>query len=444
MVSGSEPTATFSITLAADADAADAEAAIREAVVSLGGPRSTGITLGGMEAMMGGSSIDLVVTGPDVEGINAAAHAVEERVKTVPGAVEVTTDLGVDSPAIQITVDRVAAASLGMTETQVEGMVAGLMTPSTIGTLDTEDGRIDVKLSMGEGAESLEGLRALPLGASPAGVLTLGDVASVEEVTVPAALTRVDGRRSATVSVTPESQDLGGLSGRLESAVEELDLPVGVSVEVGGVTAMQNEAFSDMGLALILAIAIVFIVMVATFGSLVQPFILLISIPFAATGALAALLMSGTPLGVPALIGALMLVGIVVSNAIVLIDLINQYRRRGRKLDEAIIEGARKRLRPIVMTALATILALSPMALGITGEGAFISKPLAIVVIGGLITSTLLTLIVVPVLYRFEARAHDARLARREARLEARRAERATAREMLETARSGAATGAPR
>jgi HAE1 family hydrophobic/amphiphilic exporter-1 len=176
--------------------------------------------------------------------------------------------------------------------------------------------------------------------------------------------------------------------------------------------------------------------MVATFGSMIQPFILLISIPFAATGALAALLISGTPLGVPALIGLLMLVGIVVSNAIVLIDLINQYRRRGRSLDEAITEGARKRLRPILMTAAATILALTPMAIGLTGEeGSFISGPLAIVVIGGLVSSTLLTLIVVPVLYRFEARAHARRDARREARHAARVEARAAAHSFDTTAK---------
>ncbi|MDR1151110.1 MAG: efflux RND transporter permease subunit [Bifidobacteriaceae bacterium] len=430
----SQPTATFSVTLTDDADPASAEAAVREAVGDLGGERSTGITLGGMEATMMTSTVDLVVRGPDADALADAARAVEERVRTVPGAVEVSNNMAEDTPAIQITADRQAAAALGMTETAVEAMVAGLMTPSTIGTLDLADGRVNVKLAMGgedggSGVTSLESLKALPLGAGPGGVIRLADIATVEEVNVPAARSRVDGQRSATVSVTPETQDLGTLSGRLSDAVAELDLPAGVSVEVGGVAARQSEAFSDMGLALVLAIAIVFIVMVATFGSLLQPFILLVSIPFAATGALVALLLSGTALGVAALIGVLMLVGIVVSNAIVLIDLINQYRRRGRELDDAIESGARKRLRPIVMTALATIFALVPMAVGITGEGAFISQPLALVVIGGLVSSTLLTLIVVPVLYRFEAMAHDRRIARREARLDARRAERAAARD---------------
>jgi HAE1 family hydrophobic/amphiphilic exporter-1 len=417
------PQASFAITLASDADPEDAQAVIRKAVSGLGGEASTGISVGGSEAMMGSTTIDLIIQGTDADTIDSATRMVDERVRKVEGAVEVTNNLTDATPGIKITVDRAAAASLGMTETAVEGMVAGLMTPSTIGTLEIGSAQVDVKLSMGPGAGSMDELRALPLGAGPTGVLTLSQVASVDEDTVPAALTRVDGRRSATVSVTPESQDLGGLSSELTKVVDELDLPAGVSVEVGGVAAQQSQAFTDLGLALVLAIAIVFIVMVATFGSLLQPFILLISIPFAATGALAALLISGTPLGVASLIGLLMLVGIVVSNAIVLIDLINQYRRRGRSLNEAIIEGARKRLRPIVMTALATVCALTPMALGVTGQGGFLSKPLALVVIGGLVSSTVLTLIVVPVLYRFEARAHDRREAKREARMAVQRTE---------------------
>jgi HAE1 family hydrophobic/amphiphilic exporter-1 len=139
--------------------------------------------------------------------------------------------------------------------------------------------------------------------------------------------------------------------------------------------------------------------MVAPFGSLIQPLLLLVSIPFAATGAVGLLLITDTALGVPALIGMLMLIGIVVTNAIVLIDLVNQYRRQGKSVEDSLVSGARQRLRPILMTALATIFALTPMAFGLTGDSGFISQPLAIVVIGGLISSTLLTLILVPTLY---------------------------------------------
>jgi HAE1 family hydrophobic/amphiphilic exporter-1 len=156
--------------------------------------------------------------------------------------------------------------------------------------------------------------------------------------------------------------------------------------------------------------------MVATFRRLLQPVILLVSIPFAATGAIGLLLITGTPLGVPALIGVLMLVGIVVTNAIVLMDLINHYRSEGYGVREAVIEGGRHRLRPILMTAIATIFALIPMALGLTGEGGFISQPLAIVVIGGLVSSTLLTLVLVPTLYTMVENRKEKSRAKRQAR----------------------------
>jgi HAE1 family hydrophobic/amphiphilic exporter-1 len=226
----------------------------------------------------------------------------------------------------------------------------------------------------------------------------------------------VDGERSATIAVTPGEADLGTLTADLQTAIDSLDLPAGVDVSIGGVAADQSDAFGDLGLALVIAVVIVYLVMVATFRSLAQPLILLVSVPFAATGALLMLLATGTPLGVPALIGVLMLVGIVVTNAIVLIDLVNQYRERGRPLAEAVTEGARKRLRPIVMTAAATVLALTPMAIGVTGGGVFISQPLALVVIGGLISSTVLTLLLVPVLYTSLESRRERRAQRRERR----------------------------
>ncbi|WP_226346570.1 efflux RND transporter permease subunit [Agilicoccus flavus] len=228
---------------------------------------------------------------------------------------------------------------------------------------------------------------------------TLAQVATIRQVGTPATVTRVDGVRSVTVTATPSGGDLGATTQQLQSALDATRLPAGVSASVGGVSQDQQEAFRQLGLAMLVAIAIVFLVMVATFRSLVQPLILLVSIPFAATGAIALLLLTDTPLGLPAMIGLLMLIGIVVTNAIVLIDLVNQYRERGVGIDAAIVDGARLRLRPILMTALATICALVPMSIGLTGGGVFISKPLAIVVIGGLVSSTLLTLVLVPVLY---------------------------------------------
>ncbi|NUS65278.1 MAG: efflux RND transporter permease subunit, partial [Saccharothrix sp.] len=238
-------------------------------------------------------------------------------------------------------------------------------------------------------------------------------VAEVAVVDGPVQVRRTDGARSATVSAKATGSDLGAVTAELTSRLDGVDLPAGATHSIGGVSADQAETFADLGLAMLAAIAIVFLIMVATFRSLVQPLILLVSIPFAATGAIGLLLLTGTPLGLPALIGMLMLVGIVVTNAIVLIDLVNQYRRDGMPVREAVVEGGRRRLRPILMTAAATIFALLPMALGITGEGAFIGKPLAIVVIGGLISSTLLTLVLVPTLYSMVEGRKERRQARK-------------------------------
>ncbi len=224
-------------------------------------------------------------------------------------------------------------------------------------------------------------------------------VADVNLVEAPAMITRVDGTRAATLSASSESSDLGATTAAITAGLESLQLPDGVTTRIGGVSQQQQESFAQLGLAMLIAIFVVYLIMVATFGSLLQPLILLVSIPFAATGALGLSLLTDTALGVPSMIGLLMLIGIVVTNAIVLIDLINQKRRAGASVEHSIEAGARLRVRPIVMTALATVFALVPMALGLTGGGVFISKPLAIVVIGGLVSSTVLTLVLVPVLY---------------------------------------------
>jgi HAE1 family hydrophobic/amphiphilic exporter-1 len=247
------------------------------------------------------------------------------------------------------------------------------------------------------------------------GLVPLSDIATVEQADGPASITTIEGVRSATVSVTPGSDDVGTASSVVATAVADADLPAGASAELGGVTSQQGDAFQQLGLALLIAILIVYVVMVATFKSLRQPLLLLVSIPFAATGAILLQVATGIPLGVPSLIGVLMLIGIVVTNAIVLVDLINQYRERGMKVRDAVVHGASRRLRPILMTAMATIFALLPLGIGLTGHGGFISQPLAIIVIGGLVSSTILTLVVLPVLYYLVEGAKERRTDRRAA-----------------------------
>ncbi|CAM3610502.1 efflux RND transporter permease subunit [Occultella aeris] len=386
---------TFSITLDLDADTAAVQEQLRDGVAGLENAGTVTVTAGQAGFSSG---LEVIVSGPDGDAVASASEQVLDAVAGVDGTTDLASNLAADLPTVEVVVDRDAAAALGIPEAQVGQTVRAALSGATLGTLTTDAGTSDIVMQVGESPTSVAALRALPI-AGAAGVTTLGEIATVEQVERPATITRLDGQRSATITAATTSADLTTQSADLQAALDGLELPDGVTAEIGGVSADQEEAFGNLGLALLLSIAIVYLVMVATFKSLVQPLILLISIPFAATGAIALLLITGTPLGVAGLIGALMLVGVVVTNAIVLIDLINQYRRQGRPLREAIIEGARHRLRPILMTALATIGALTPMAIGLTGGSAFISQPLALVVIGGLITSTFLTLLLVPVLY---------------------------------------------
>jgi HAE1 family hydrophobic/amphiphilic exporter-1 len=239
------------------------------------------------------------------------------------------------------------------------------------------------------------------------GVVPLSTIATIQEVTGPQTVNRVNGDRDATITGTITANNTRAVQADVTNALNGVSLPSGASISTGGVFAQLSTVLTQFALALLAAIGLVYLIMVATFRSLLKPLVLLVSIPFAATGAIIALVVTNTSLSLPGLIGILMLTGIVVTNAIVLLDLIEQYRDRGLDLHDAVIEGGRHRLRPILMTAFATMLALLPLAViggGGGVGGAFISGPLAIVVIGGLFTSTVLTLVLVPVLYSLVAR----------------------------------------
>ena len=316
------------------------------------------------------------------------------------------------------------AAQLGALQEAIAGAQAGIEgMDEQIASLREARADASRQLAEQEAAEAEQKAATEVTGTA----IPLSAVATVEELKTAPTITRANGDRQITLTVEPESGKLDAANRAVEDAIAEADLPAGVAFELGGVSAEQDEAFGQLGAAMLGAIMLVLLVMVATFRSFRGPFVLLVSIPFAATGAILGLLITGTPLGLPALIGLLMLIGIVVTNAIVLMDLVNRLRIAGASLEEAVEHGTRLRLRPILMTAAATIFALVPMALGLTGGGVFISKPLAVVVIGGLISSTLLTLVLVPVLYSLVERRRERKLEKRAERRE-RRAERAAAR----------------
>ncbi|GGU78713.1 hydrogenase expression protein [Streptomyces filipinensis] len=366
----------------------------------------------------GNQNLSVVVKASDPKALSTAAEQVRSTVAGLDDVTDVTSDLATSVPRISVKAGAKAAAA-GFDDQKLGAAVAQAVRGTTAAKAILDDTERDVVVRSAKPATTLAQLKALRLGP-----VKLGDIATVKLVDGPVSLTRIDGQRAATITAKPDGDNTGAISTKLQAKIKDLKLPAGAKAEIGGVTSDQNDAFKNLGLAMLAAIAIVFMLLVATFRSLAQPLILLVSIPFAATGAIGLLVATGTPMGVPAMIGMLMLIGIVVTNAIVLIDLINQYRRQGYGVVEAVIEGGRHRLRPILMTALATIFALLPMALGVTGEGGFIAQPLAVVVIGGLITSTLLTLLLVPTLYAMLELRKERRAKKRAAKREAKTTER--------------------
>ena len=392
---GGQDEATYNVTTDPDADQTALQAEVRRVLSGIEGEQLTVSSA----AAAGSNTIDVVLTGPDKKLLQQGSDALVARLGKVGTVSDVTSSLAAERPQISVVLKQPQAAQAGVTDQLVSQLLRGAMAPSRVGQVETSGGSaIDVTLQTGDAPVGLAELQNSPVMTAKGPVL-LKDVAEVKRVTVPTSISHKDGQRSVTISMTPTTDNLTAASSDVRKALDDVSLPRGTDAQIGGVTAEQDDAFQQLGLALLAAIAIVYVVMVATFKSLVQPLILAVSIPFAATGALLALVITGTPLGIPSMIGMLMLIGIVVTNAIVLIDLVNHYRAQGESVDAALIDGARRRLRPILMTALATIGALLPMALGLSGGGVFISKPLAIVVIGGLLSSTVLTLVLVPVLY---------------------------------------------
>ncbi|HZW41609.1 MAG TPA: efflux RND transporter permease subunit [Agromyces sp.] len=418
--SGGASSVTYSVTTDEDADQDALQASVRDSVDELDDVGE--VTLAASSGFGASNDIEVDITASNAEDLQDATDAVVDELDGIDSLAQVSSNLSESRPYVAVEVSRADAAAAGYSEVALGAYVSAAMQPQSAGSVVIDEKNLTIYLATENPPTTVEALSALEVP-TPGGLVRLDALASVENVEGPASVTTVQGLRSATVSATPSSDDLGTASAAVQASVDVVDLPAGTTASLGGVTADQTESFSQLGLALLAAILIVYIVMVATFRSLLQPLLLLVSVPFAATGAIALQVITGIPLGVASLVGVLMLVGIVVTNAIVLVDLVNQYRNRGMTVREALVHGASRRLRPILMTALATIFALLPMAIGLTGHGGFISQPLALVVIGGLVSSTALTLVVLPVLYDLVEGGRERRRLKRSARAEAAAAE---------------------
>jgi HAE1 family hydrophobic/amphiphilic exporter-1 len=302
-------------------------------------------------------------------------------------------------PEIRIFFDRERAAALGLQVYEVADRVVNKVRGEVASRYSWHDRRIDILVrTREEDRNSVEQLRRLIVNPDSNHPVTLDAVADIVVETGPGEIRRTGQERIALVSANLNYGDLGAAAEELEGILAETRIPVGFTARLSGQNEEMQVSFKSLQFALLLAIFLVYLIMASQFESLLHPFVIIFTIPLALIGAILALFVTGATVSVVVFIGLIMLAGIVVNNAIVLVDLINQLRHKGKTKIEAILEGGATRLRPILMTTLTTALGLLPLALGF-GEGAEVRAPMAITVIGGLLMSTMLTLIVIPVVY---------------------------------------------
>jgi len=379
---------------------------VKRALQGYAGPAKVEVGQGQNSSNASSSQMQVDLRGSDQNALRDANISVLIALSKVKGVINLKSNLVASKPQYQLVpTDKLAGS--GLTVQQLALLVAQDVNGLVATQAQLPQGPVSVRVQLPPGStNTAEALSRLPVP-TVAGIVPLSTLATIVEVSGPQSINRVGGDRDATITGTITGNNTSAVQADVSRALQNVPLPSGVTISTGGVFAQLSTVLTQFLLALLAAIALVYLIMVATFRSLLKPLVLLVSIPFAATGAIFALVITNTSLSLPGLIGILMLTGIVVTNAIVLLDLVEQYRDRGLNLHDALIEGGRHRLRPILMTAFATMLALLPLA--VTGGGggvggAFISAPLAIVVIGGLFTSTLLTLVLVPVLYSLASR----------------------------------------
>jgi len=338
-------------------------------------------------------------SGQDDQALRQASDQIVARLQRDSELSDVQSDLATAKPQLSVDVDPLKASAHGLSPRLVAQIVAQALSPMPLGNLGGSGP--PVSLVLDPASVTVDRLGGLPVGPGAA----LKDVATITNQVAPDSINRRDGTRLVAVSAVINGSDTSGISQRATALVQSVPLPPGVKLDTGGTSEEINQSFQSMFEAIGIAIAIVFIILVIFFRSVITPFVILVSMPLALIGGIAALLVTRSALGLPALLGVLMVFGIVVSNAILLIDFAERARETQPTREALLLAGA-TRLRPILMTAVATVVALLPVAVGIStsGGGGLISQSLAVVVEGGLITSTVFTLVVVPVVYSLIAR----------------------------------------
>ena len=343
--------------------------------------------------------VEISVTGSNYGDITEATQKLTASIGSLEEVINLESNIAQARDEASIQVDPAEAARIGLSTREVGLQLSQYLVGETVTRITIDGAVTDVVLSGNRGSANgigaLEGLTITgPIGSAP-----LGELAEIVVSEGPVTISRTDGLRSATIRGDIVGEDTQAVGRLVDEKIARAPLPPGVSVSSGGIFGDIEEGFQAIFLSMGIGIILVYLVMVASLGSLRNPFIIVTTLPFALIGAFAALLITGRTLGLPAMMGILLLIGIVVTNAIVLITFVEQLREKGMGVYDALINGGRVRLRPILMTALTTSFALLPLAVATSGEGGIISAELATVVIGGLMSSTALTLVVVPVVY---------------------------------------------
>lgn len=369
---------------------------LRERLPSTEQRRITVADVGGGPPAAG---LEISITGRNYRDIAPIALLLANELETIDSIEDVTSDVSEARDEVVVRVDPKQAAAIGLSTQSVAFQINQFLVGQTVTQIDVDGSPIDVILTgPAESVNSVETIRSLMI-AGPLGIASLGDIAAVLVEPGPVAIRRTDRLRSASISGDITVDDTQAVGVEIQEKIDALDLPPGVTVTNAGVFTQITEGFEDIFIAMAVGILLVYFVMVGSLGSLRNPFVIVTSLPLALIGALAALAITGRSLGLPGMMGILLLIGIVVTNAVVLVSLVEQLRERGLSVFDALMQGGRIRLRPILMTAITTSFALIPLAAFSEDTGGILGAELATVVIGGLVSSTFLTLLVVPVVY---------------------------------------------
>ena len=386
--------AGFTVVLTDDAPA-DLDEQIRNAL-----PESRGVTARVFADSGGpgrGGGVRLTLTGPNYEDVRIATDILEQAIERDPGVRNASANIVDGAEEFTIAINPNEAGRYGLSTANVAGQIRTWLLGSEVAEINLGEDTLDVVVrGAPEAVDDPDDIPLLPISGN-AGVVPLGAISDTGYTVGPSVVTHYNGYRSATVSGSLAGRDAGAIGERIDDIIATTPLPPGISVRSGGTFSDIREEFNNVYVAMAIGVSLVYLVMVATLGSLKIPFIIVLSMPLAVVGALVALVITDRSLSLPALMGFLLLVGIVVTNAIVLLTFVQQLRQRGEPPLEAVMAAGRTRLRPILMTAFTTILALIPLSL--SDSAGLVGAELATVVIGGLLSSTFLTLIAVPVVY---------------------------------------------